>query len=130
MRRAPFPKDQYGAVKKELDRMGTLQGSKGDAVRSLIDFINWSGCRPSEACQILGTNQDGTECLRPPTSQEYAENNKAIAMAHIVSTKTHRPYTWVFSSSDVHLSERLQKARDWSRKSNIRITYEMLKYPW
>lgn len=69
----------------------------------MIDFIYWSGCRPNEACMIFGTNSDGSEALRLPTIEESSKKKGVLAVAHITSTKTKRPYTWVFTKADYEL---------------------------
>lgn len=119
IQKSPFPKHQYPRVQRALTNIPTLLGAKAQGVSGMIDFIHWSGCRPNEACMIFGTNPDGTECLRAPTKEERAQRQDADAVAHITSTKTKRPYTWVFTKADRELYQRLLEVRGCSRRKEI-----------
>lgn len=143
LRKSPFPKTQYTRVQEALRALPRLLGAapskartappagqvsaKSEGVRAMVDFIHWSGCRPNEACKILGG-----EGLRAPTEEERALWPEATAVAHLFSTKTKRPYTWVFTAkpADCELYKRLVQAKECVLRKGVAITYEMLKYYW
>ena len=45
----PFPPGEFAEVAKLMN----AEDDKSKAVFALIEFINWSGCRPDEAIQIF-----------------------------------------------------------------------------
>ena len=53
----PFPPGEFAEVAKlmnaEAHGVGGSASDKSKAVFALIEFINWSGCRPDEAIQIF-----------------------------------------------------------------------------
>ena len=59
---------------------------------SVVDFIHWSGARPSEAVKILQQPADGKERLRPIQPSDSKKKHKAgvlyVACLPWTETKT------------------------------------------
>ena len=92
-KKEPFPKDRYSDVKSLM----TEEDTKSQAIYAIIEFIHWSGCRPSEAVLILDQYKDPQtsevrQCLRKVTQDDlkgakYADEAKYIAHLYPCQTK-------------------------------------------
>ena len=95
---------------------------------AVVDFIHWSGARPSEAVKILKTPTDGKQRLRPINASDKKKRHKKgvmyIAYLPWTETKTGRDYDWGFMECDKELYTRLQAAATYFRAKPL--TYRQL----